>query len=129
MRTDRLSADNAVAGPYLSAIYVDSASRYASGHEQRASQVSLRPGRCDVHGLAGLSTNYYEGPCRLLRSPAGREVFDAPSDRLVAGNEAYAVLEGTLVRLEYVGLGEPELLAYFDALRPVDPDEIDFKGP
>jgi hypothetical protein len=41
--------------------------------------------------------------------------------------EGSALLGGTLVSVSGSEITEDELLAYFDALRPVAPDEIEFK--
>ncbi len=41
---------------------------------------------------------------------------------------AFALLDGTLVRLEQIDmLPDRDVLAYFDALRPVAADELEFK--
>ena len=45
----------------------------------------------------------------------------------ITGDEAFALLDGTLVRLQHDRLPDGDVLAYFDALRPVAPEEIDFK--
>ena len=39
---------------------------------------------------------------------------------------AFAVLDGTLVRSTFEPLPETSVLAYFDSLRPVDKDDIEF---
>jgi hypothetical protein len=49
------------------------------------------------------------------------------SRTLARGTDAFAVLEGTLVRLQSSGAAERDVLAWFDALQPVRPGEIDFK--
>jgi len=45
---------------------------------------------------------------------------------IARGRDAFAVLEGTLVRLSGSGVAERDVLAWFDALRPVEPGGIDF---
>ena len=77
--------------------------------------------------LVGTATNFFDGPCRELRTPRGLAVFIGASETVVDGGEAFALLDGTLVRLEHVRVADPDVLAYFDALRPVAPDELDFK--
>ena len=122
---DGLSADLVRAGsdpPVLFSRYDVDAPAYALGYAQRASVVSLRPGRCSLTRLAGTGTTFFEGPCAERRTPGGRRVY-------LAGRDAFAVLGGTLVRLQSRGVGEPAVLAWFDALRPVQPAEIDWKGP
>jgi hypothetical protein len=47
----------------------------------------------------------------------------------VGGREAFSVLGDTLVRLQSSGVGERVVLAWFDALAPVQPAGIEFKGP
>jgi hypothetical protein len=37
------------------------------------------------------------------------------------------VLDGTLVRLTFEPLPEEYVLAYFDSLRPVDKDDVEFR--
>ena len=39
---------------------------------------------------------------------------------------AFAVLDGTLVRLTFEPMPEEYALAYFDSLRPVDKDNVEF---
>jgi hypothetical protein len=41
--------------------------------------------------------------------------------------EGSALLDGTLVSVSTSEVSEAEMLAYFDALRPVEPDELEFK--
>ncbi len=101
----------------------------ALSDQQRAIDVSLTDGRCDLHRLAASSSSFFEGPCRERRTASGRRVYVGASSRLLRGEIAFALLDGTLVRLESVGVAEPDVLAYFDSLRPVQPAEIDFKGP
>jgi hypothetical protein len=77
--------------------------------------------------LAGTGTSFFEGPCEERRTAAGRAVFVGPSRGIVGGRAAFAVLDGTLFRLESRGVAERDVLAWFDALRPVQPAHIDFE--
>jgi hypothetical protein len=115
--------------PVLVMVYDVGRAGYAQGYEQRASTPTLEPGHCSLTRLAGAGTNFFDGPCAQRRTPAGREVFVARSAVLARGREAFAVLDGTLVRLQSSGVPERQVLAWFDALRPVQPARIDFKGP
>jgi hypothetical protein len=82
-----------------------------------------------LHRLAATSSNFFEGECREVRTPGGRTVYVGASRRLARGGSAFALLDGTLVRFENVGVPERDVLAYFDALEPIAADDIDFKGP
>ncbi len=100
----------------------------ASAYQQRRpADLSLQDGRCTVHRLAGTGTSFFEGTCRALRSPRGRAVYLGTAPPPVTGDEAFALLDGTLVRLQHDRLPDRDVLAYFDALRPVAPGELDFK--
>ena len=100
----------------------------ASAYQQRRpAELSLQDGRCDVHDLAGTSTSFFEGSCRALRSPRGRTVYLGTAPPPVTGDEAFALLDGTLARLQHDRLPDDDVLAYFDALRPVAPGDLDFK--
>ena len=77
--------------------------------------------------LAGTGTNFFDGPCRALRSPKGIPVFIGASETIVDGGDAFALLDGTLVRLEVTQVADRDVLAYFDSLQPVDKDDLDFK--
>jgi hypothetical protein len=100
----------------------------AYAFEQEPTEVSLRPGACTVSDIEGISSNFFDGPCKALRTASGRAVFTGPSEGTVDGRDAFALLDGTLVRLISVGLSERDVLAWFDSLRPVDVEDIDFKG-
>ena len=129
LRTELLVARD-FGEPHLVSRYEsETAKTYGYGYQQRAAEVSQVPGRCVLRRLEGTGTNFFEGACRELRTASGRAVFDGASPRLTEGRLAFAVLDGTLVRLEYTGLGEVDLLAYFDSLRRIEPGDVDFKGP
>jgi hypothetical protein len=49
------------------------------------------------------------------------------SQTVVDGGEAFALLDGTLVRLSHTQVADRDVLAYFDSLKPVSPDELEFK--
>ena len=101
---------------------------YAFAYQQRpAADTSLQDGRCSLHRLAGTGTNFFEGPCRELRTPRGLPVFLGTSQTVVDGGEAFALLDGTLVRLAHTQVADRDVLAYFDALEPVAPADLEFK--
>ena len=100
----------------------------AYAFEQEPVEVSLRPGACTVSDVEGTSSNFFDGPCEALRTASGRPVFTGPSEGTVDGRDAFALLDGTLVRFISVGLSERDVLAWFDSLRPIDVEDIDFKG-
>ena len=74
-------------------------------------------GRCLLEGPSS--------PCREVRSPNGIRVMLATDGS--SSLESSALLGGTLVNVSGSRITEPELLAYFDALQPVEPDELEFK--
>jgi len=115
--------------PVLIGLYDVRPAGHASGYQQRAGAVTLEPGRCSLTRLAGTGTTFYEGACEERRTPTGRRVFVGPSRAIVDGREAFAVLDGTLVRLQSSGVPEGAVLGWFDALEPVRPADIDWKGP
>jgi hypothetical protein len=125
---DLVKADSHGA-PVLITFYDVAPAGYAFGYQQRASVVALGPRRCSLTRLAGTGTNFFEGPCEERRTPAGRSVWVGRSEAIARGREAFAVLDGTLVRLQSSGVTERDVLQWFDALRPVRPGKIDFKGP
>jgi hypothetical protein len=120
-------ADDFFGGPVIVSRYAVGPGAYASAFQQRPAELSLQEGRCALYGLAGSSTNFFEGPCRELRTPRGRTVYLGTPANLVDGGEAFALLDGTLVRLQYVQVADRDVLAYFDSLRPVAPEDLDFK--
>ena len=63
--------------------------------------------------------------CRRVRTPKGIRVLIA---RNRWGVDASAVLGRTLVSVLTVDVGEAAVLAYYDALEPVTPDDIKFTG-
>jgi hypothetical protein len=124
---EMVRADDFFGGPVLVSRYAVGSAPYAFAFQQRPREVSLQDGHCSLHRLAGTGTNFFEGPCRALRTPAGRAVFIGAAPNTTEGGEAFALLDGTLVRLQFTQVADRDVLAYFDALRPVAPDEIDFK--
>jgi hypothetical protein len=100
---------------------------YAYAFEQEPREVSLRAGACAVYDIEGTSSSFFEGPCDELRTASGRAVFTGPSEGTVDGRDAIALVDGTLVRLVSVGLPDPAVLAWFDSLRPVAVEDVDFK--
>jgi hypothetical protein len=120
--------DRFVAGPVLIARYDTGPGAPAFAYQQRPpAELSLRDGFCTLHPLAGSSTNFFRGPCRELRTPRRLAVYLGTAEPPLVGGEAFALLDGTLVRLQHDQLADRDVLAYFDALRPVAPDDLDFE--
>jgi len=122
-----LSADDFFGGKVLVSRYAVRSAPYAFAYQQRPGEVSLQNGHCSLRGLVGTGTNFYDGQCRELRTPHGRAVFIGSLGLTTEGGQAFSLLDGTLVRLEHTQVADGDVLAYFDALRPVDPDDLDFK--
>ena len=122
-----LRADDFFGGPVLVSRYAVRSAPYAFAYQQRPGEVSLQNGHCSLRGLVGTGTNFYDGQCRELRTPRGRSVFIGSSGRTTGGGQSFSLLEGTLVRLEHTQVADRDVLAYFDALRPVARDDLDFK--
>jgi len=124
---EHVRADDFFGGPVLVSRYDVGPGAPAFAFQQRPGEVSLQDGRCALHRLAGTGTNFFEGPCRELRTQRRRTVYLGSAEPPLVGDEAFALLDGTLVRLQHDRLADRDVLAYFDALRPVTPEEIDFK--
>ena len=124
---EMVRADDLFGAPMLVSRYAVGPARYAFAYQQRPGEVSLRNGHCVLSQLVGTGSNFYDGPCRELRTPRGRAVFIGGFGLTTDGGEAFALLDGTLVRFEHVQVADRDVLAYFDALRPVAPDDLDFK--
>ncbi len=121
---ERVTADDNWTGPALISHYAAGPGAYATAFQQRPiGEVSLQDGHCSLTKLAGSGTNFFDGPCRAL----GSGVFLGASETIVDGNDAFAVLDGTLVRLQASQVGDRDVLAYFDSLRPVDKANLEFK--
>jgi hypothetical protein len=127
-REEYANADDNFGGPALITRYGAGPGAYATAFQQRPTgEITLESGRCSLRRLAGTGTNFFDGPCRELRTPRGLAVFIGASERLADGSDAFALLDGTLVRLEASQVADRDVLAYFDSLRPVDRDELEFK--
>ena len=122
-----LSADDNWGGPVLVSRYAVETAPSAFAYQQRPGEVSLQNGHCSLRGLIGTGTNFYDGQCRELRTPRGRAVFVGALGLTTEGGQAFSLLDGTLVRLEHTQVADGDVLAYFDALRPVAPGDLDFK--
>jgi len=77
------------------------------------------PPACSVHG--GTRFSAWHGPCRAARTPQGRVVAlaETPDRSLLS------VRDGTLIVAGSWEPQEADLLAYADALRPVDAGDVD----
>lgn len=98
----------------------DTGTGYASATQQRPPGGATTPfnGHCVVTGSSV--------PCREVRSPKGIPVVMAePYGPSFV--DASTVLGGTLVTVRASAVAEPSVLAYFDSLRPVGPEELEFK--
>jgi hypothetical protein len=116
-----LESATAAAGrdsPAIHAFYLMTGDGWADVIQERPPGESGR----DSEGclLAGAS-----GTCREVRSPNGIRVMLATD--VQRSLQASALLGGTLVSVSGFAITEDEMLAYFDALRPVEPDELEFK--
>ena len=94
----------------------------ATAFEQRSrGRLVAQDGRC---AFAELSPKP-RFRCRERRTPGGISVFFSAFPSQFPRRTAFAVLDGTLVRLTFEPMGEEDVLAYFDSLRPVDKDEVE----
>ena len=57
----------------------------------------------------------------------GDPVFIGASETVVDGGDAFALIEGTLVRLDVAQVADRDVLAYFDSPAPVSTDDLDLK--
>ena len=96
----------------------------ATVYEQRPrGRLVAQDGRCT---LAELSPKPHFR-CRERRTPGGISVYFSAFPSQLPSRTAFAVLDGTLVRLVFEPVPEEYVLAYFDSLRPVDKDDVEFK--
>ena len=123
----RVTADNAYGGPALVSTYATGPGAYVTAVQQPpGAVVSLQPHHCHVEGRAMPGTSVlWDSPCRLLRSQHGVGVYI--TDPAVSGTHAFAMLDQTLVRLQFDQVADGDVVAYFDSRRPVDPDDLEFK--
>jgi hypothetical protein len=71
---------------------------FTEWYQQRAdARVRLTDGACDLPGLKGNPPHDFHNLCRERRTPSGPAVFFGLTER---GGIAFALLDGTLVRLE-----------------------------
>jgi hypothetical protein len=123
-REQRVSADDNWGGPALITTYAAGPDASAIAYQQKPGpEVSLQDGHCSVHDLAGSGTSFFDGPCRAL----GAGVFVGASPAVVGGGEAFSLLDGTLVRMQLTRVADRDVLAYYDSLRPVSKDDLQFK--
>jgi hypothetical protein len=107
--------------PRLERHYLSGSSAVTAYEQRPVGRVVAQDGTC---ALTQLGPNPF--PCREWRSPKGRSVFFHASASRYPRRSAFALLEGSLVRVDFEALPETEVLAYFDSLEPVDRDSIEF---
>jgi hypothetical protein len=54
-------------------------------------------------------------------------VFIGGLENTTEGGQAFSMLDGTLVRFDHVQVADRDVLAYYDSLAPVAPDDLDFQ--
>jgi len=106
--------------PRLTSYYLMGSSAVTASQQRPVGRVVAEDGRC---ALTQLGPKAF--PCREQRTPAGVSVFFDESRRQVRSRMAFAVLDGTLVRVTFEPLSEDTVLAFFDSLRPVAKDDIE----
>ncbi len=95
----------------------------AAAYEQRPrGRVVAQDGRC---ALVEVSPKPHFR-CRELRTPGGISVYFSALRSQSLRRTAFAVLDGTLVRMVYEPMGDEYVLAYFDSLRPVAKADVEF---
>jgi len=116
---DRSTAAVGRDAPAIHVFYLLTPSGFASVTQERppGERNTRYSGDCLLAGASGT--------CREVRSRKGIRVMLATT--VAHSLEASALLDGTLVSVSAYNLNESEMLAYFDALRPVAPDELEFK--
>jgi hypothetical protein len=95
--------------------------------QTHARRVDLTSPSCNLGPAFVTRYGGFDGPCTPRRTPGGHEVLLAreaypPHDRY-----AFALRGETLVALSTLSATDADLLAYVDALQPVDPRDIDYK--
>jgi hypothetical protein len=122
----RVTADD-YGGPALISTYAIAPGGYADAIQQPpGGAVSLEPSHCQVEAKATPGTRVsFNSPCRMLRSQHGVSVYITNPG--VSGIHAFAMLGQTLVRLQYDRAADADVVAYFDSLRPVDIDDVEFR--
>ena len=129
-RGARATPTTSSAGRCSSAATASGRAPYAFAYQQRrppSSRCRTGTARCaGSSGRARASTRVRAASC--ARRAGGRCSSGACGRHRPSGGEAFSLLDGTLVRLEHTpGLPDGDVLAYFDALRPVAPGDLDFK--
>ena len=108
--------------PRLERDYLIGSSAAAAYEQRPRGRLVAQDGRC---ALAELSPKP-RFRCRERRTPGGISVFFSAFPSQFPRRTAFTVLDGTLVRLTFEPMPEEYALAYFDSLRPVDKDDVEF---
>ena len=111
--------------PKLERHYLIGTSGATASEQRPVGRLVAKDGRC---ALAELSAKP-RFRCRERRTPGGISVFFSAFPSQLPNRTAFAMLDGTLVRMTFEPLPEEYVLAYFDSLRPVDKDDIEFTRP
>jgi len=109
--------------PRLERHYMIGSSGATASEQRPVGRLVAQDGRCSLVGLSAKP----HFPCRERRTPGGISVFFYEFPSQFPRRTGFAVLDGTLVRLTFAPVPEEYVLAYFDSLRPVDKDDIEFK--
>jgi hypothetical protein len=121
-----VDADDAYGGPAVVSLYATGPGAYATAVQQPPGAVlSLQPHHCHVEARAMPGTSVmWDRPCRLLRSQHGVSVYI--TDPGTSGIHAFAMLDQTLVRLQFTQVADGDVVAYFDSLQPIAVEDLEF---
>ena len=123
-----MRADVHFGAPLIVSRYAVGSAPYAFAYQQRRpAELSLQEGRCSVHRLVGTGTNSTTARAARCARRAGARCSSGHLDSSTEAGQAFAVLDGTLVRLEHTQVADRDVVAYFDSLRPVAPGDLDFR--
>ena len=109
--------------PRLERHYTIGSSGATVSEQRPRGRLVAQDGRC---ALAELSPKPHFR-CRERRTPGGISVYFSAFPSQVPRRTAFAVLDGTLVRLTFEPAPEEYVLAYYDSLRPIAKDDVEFK--
>jgi hypothetical protein len=95
--------------------------------QERARRVDLTAPSCNLGPAFVTRYGSFDGPCTPIRTPGGHEILLARDAYQPHDRYAFLVRGGTLVALSTLSAPDAELMAYVDALQPVDARHIDYK--